>query len=269
VTDQDERVGTVESRWVWVRGRPMHYRASVDRTPADAPVVVLVHGMGVSSRYMVPTAERLAPHCRAYAPDLPGFGKGYKPRRALTLRELADALVDWMDAVGLERAALVANSFGCQLLADVAVRRPERVACAVLQGPTIDPAARSFGAQIGRWLLNTPGEAPSQGLILLRDYRDCGIPRLLRTFRYALEDRIEERLPLMRMPALVVRGARDRIVSQEWAQTVAELLPMGRLVVVPRAAHTLNYGAPRELARVVRGFLDGQRERHASTGCGV
>ena len=263
MTDRDERVGTVESRWVWVRGRPMHYRASVDPTPADAPVVVLVHGVGVSSRYMVPSAERLAPDFRAYAPDLPGFGKGYKPRRALTPRELADALVDWMDAIGLERAALVGNSFGCQIVADVAVRRPERVACVVLQGPTIDPAARSFGAQIRRWLRNTPGEAPSQGLVLLRDYRDCGIPRLLRTFHYALEDRIEERLPLVRRPALVVRGARDRIVSQEWAQTVAELLPMGRLVVIPNGAHTLNYGAPAAFVRVLRPFLDGARRAEA------
>lgn len=252
-----ERIGTVESRWVWVGGRPVHFRASVDPLPSGRLPVVLVHGVGVSSRYMVPTAERLAPHHPVYAPDLPGFGKTYKPRHVLTLRELGGALVGWMDAVGLERTALIGNSFGCQIVADVAVRHRGRVACAVLQGPTIDPAARTFGQQLWRWLRNTPGEASSQGLLIARDYLDCGIPRLLRTFRFALEDRIEERLPRMGMPTLVVRGERDRIVSQAWAETVARSLPNGRFVTIPGAAHTLNYAAPAAFVRVLRPFLAG------------
>src|ERR671910_2246631 len=54
-----------------------------DRPTEGRPPVVLVHGLVVSSRYMVPTLKRLAAYHRVYAPELPGFGEGEKPRRVL------------------------------------------------------------------------------------------------------------------------------------------------------------------------------------------
>ena len=64
------------------------------------------------------------------------------------------------------------------------------------------------------------------------------------------------------MPTLVVRGSRDQIVPQRWAEEAARLLPMGRLVVIPGAAHTANYSAPMELAHVTRAFLSEGRHAH-------
>lgn len=251
--------GTIESRWVRAGGELMHARVSTGPAGAGAPAIVLVHGIGISSRYMVPLAERLAPYYRVYAPDLPGFGLSDKPRQALDVPELADSLAAWMEAVGLGRATLLGNSFGCQIIAEFAVRYPRRIERAVLQGPTIDPKARSALRQIVRWQLDTPREPPSQALIMLRDYIDCGIRRLVRTFRYSLEDRIEEKLPRINVPTLVVRGGRDLVVPQRWAEEATGLLPMGRLVVVPGAGHTVNYNSPLELARVVRLFLGDDR----------
>ncbi len=60
----------------------MHARVSEDRSPEGRPAVILVHGLVVSSRYMVPTLRQLAPHYRVYAPDLPGFGKSTNPSRS-------------------------------------------------------------------------------------------------------------------------------------------------------------------------------------------
>jgi 2-hydroxy-6-oxonona-2,4-dienedioate hydrolase len=91
--------------------------------------------------------------------------------------------------------------------------------------------------------------------IVLRDYWDCGVPRLLRTFRFALRDRIEENLPRIHAPILVVRGGRDVMCPQPWAEEVTRLLPRGRLLVIPGGSHTLVYTAPLELVRVVRPFL--------------
>ncbi|HSK99505.1 MAG TPA: alpha/beta hydrolase [Rubrobacteraceae bacterium] len=253
--------GKLESRWTVVEGRSVHARAGVPaQTDGGSMPLVLVHGIGVSSRYMVPTIERLAPHYRVYAPDLPGFGRSYKPPRALNIGELADSLAAWMEAAGLRSAALLANSFGCQVVAELAVRHPERIEKAVLQGPTVDPAARTARQQIWRLLRNATTDPPSHALNIARDYRECGTRRLLGTVRYMLEDRIEEKLPRVRVPALVVRGARDPIVPQRWAEEVSALLPGGRLVVVPGAGHTMTYAAPLELARVVRPFLE---ETHA------
>jgi hypothetical protein len=105
------RSSAIQSQWTKIPGGTIHYRA-VSAAADEFPVVFLIHGLIVSSRYMVPTAERLAPFCRVYAPDLPGYGKSYKPGKVLTLSELADALADWMDALEMANAHLVGNSFG-------------------------------------------------------------------------------------------------------------------------------------------------------------
>ena len=97
-------------------------------SPPDAPAIVLVHGIGFSSRYLMPTIAQLAPHYRIYAPDLPGFGDSTKPWPVLNLQELVEVLVAWMDAVGLEQPVLLGNSVGCQIIVDVALRYPQCLA---------------------------------------------------------------------------------------------------------------------------------------------
>ena len=261
----EERLGRLESRCTEIGGRPIHARASLDAGARDAPPVVLVHGLLVSSRYMVPLARRLAPDFHVYVPDLPGWGRSFKPRRTLNVPELAEALGWWMDAAGLGRAALVANSFGCQIAAEFAARQPERVERLVLLGPTVDPRARSLVKTAARWLLNVPLEPPSLDLVVLRDLLDMGIPRTWRTIRIMLEDRIEEKLPRVQAPTLVVRGGRDTTVPQRWAVEATRLLPRGRLAVIPGAPHTLNYNSPRRVARLVRAFL-AEREAPVAVG---
>jgi 2-hydroxy-6-oxonona-2,4-dienedioate hydrolase len=243
----------------------MHARVSVDLAPARSLPIVLVHGIGVASRFMVPAAEVLAPYHRVYAPDLPGFGESDKPAHILNVVELTDALAEWTRAIGVGSAAFLGNSFGCQIVVDLAVRYPELVERAVLQGPTMDPRARTAWRQIARLLRNSRREPLSHGLISAREYPRCGFRRLMKTFHYALEDRIEEKLPHVRAPALVVRGSRDPIVPQRWAEEVASLLPEGRLAVIPGAPHTVVYDAPLELARLVLPFLGGDREGREPT----
>jgi 2-hydroxy-6-oxonona-2,4-dienedioate hydrolase len=79
----------------------MLVRASGGPAPEGRTAVVLVHGLVVSSRCMIPTAERPAPHHQVFVPDLPGFGRSEGPRRGLDVAGLSDALSDWMGEVGL------------------------------------------------------------------------------------------------------------------------------------------------------------------------
>ncbi len=211
----------------------------------------------MSSRYMMPLARHLASEFRVYAPDLPGFGLSEKPGRVLDVRGLSDALAAWMQTVGLRSAALVGNSMGCQVIVELALCHPELVKRVVLQGPTMDPRARNAPQQIWRLLLDTPRESPSLLPIELRAFLAAGAGRSWRTFRYALKDPVEEKLPEVRVPALVVSGSRDPISPRRWAEEVARLLPQGRLVVVLGAAHAANYSAPAEFAHAVRAFLAG------------
>jgi 2-hydroxy-6-oxonona-2,4-dienedioate hydrolase len=251
-----EPLGELRSRWVPAGEHRLHTRVS-EPLPAHAgkPTLVLVHGLVISSLYMVPTAVRLAPFFRTLAPDLPGFGKSSKPRRVLDIPELADALADWMEAVGLDAAVLVGNSLGCQISVDLAARYPARVRAMVLAGPTMDPAARSAPRQIGRWLVDWLQERPSLAVAHARDYYEAGLRRAWRTFQHALDDPIEDKLPLVHAPTLVLRGARDPIVPQAWIEQATALLPRGRMTVIPGGPHVVNYTTPLEFSRLVRGFV--------------
>lgn len=247
--------GWIESRWARVNGQLMHARITTSPARFEWPPVVLVHGIGVTSRYWVPTMLLLAPESRVYAPDLPGFGRTFKPQKTLSVTELSDWLAAWMRSFGIERVVLVGNSFGCQTAADFAVRYPEMTVCMVLVGPTTDPQAQTWYEQVLRWRQNTPREPPTHRWVSVQDYSDCGIPRILRTFAESLRDHIEGNLPHVQAPTMVVRGSVDDIVPRRWAEEAARLLPRGRLVEIPGAPHTINFSYPLELVRVLRPFL--------------
>ena len=68
-----------------------------------------------------------------------------------------------MAAIGLPRAALLGNSFGCQIAVECAVAHPERVSHLILQGPTTDPSARTLVRQLWRWVRNSrfDGQPPA------------------------------------------------------------------------------------------------------------
>lgn len=259
MTAKKRRTGRLESAWYELGGLRLHARVSVTPAPPGLPVV-LVHGLGVSSRYLVPTAELLARQYRVYAPDLPGYGKSEKPRQVLGVAAQADALAAWLRVAGIKRAMLLGNSLGCQIIVDLAARYPEYVARAVLLGPTMDSRARTTVQQVWRLLRDVPREPLSQPFLVIYDYARFGLLRAWRTFQDALRDPVEAKLPLVRAPVLVVRGERDPIAPQSWTEQMTRLLPDGRLAVIPGSGHTANYGAPEKLVRVVEPFLRAEAE---------
>lgn len=191
-----------------------------------------------------------------WAPDLPGFGATDAPERALDVVELADALVAWMDVVGLGRVAMLGHSLGCQVVGHVATRHPDRLDRAVLVGPTLDPSARSLVRQVGRLALDGPREPLAELPWVAADYLRCGPRRMLRTLCDAVAVDVEERLPQMHLPVLLVRGEDDPVAPQAWLEHAADLLPDARAAAVP-GAHGVNCSHPHELAAVVAPFLGG------------
>lgn len=249
------RLGLLAARHIRVDGRMMHTQISVDAVPDDRLPVILVHGLGMSSRYMVPLARHLAPHFRVYAPDLPGFGLSDKSRRALTVRELADALAAWTSAVGVERAAFVGNSLGCEVLVELALRHPQLIDRLVLQGPTPDPEARNLIRQAVGFLAIAPFERWSLAWVALIDYARGGIRRYILTLRSMVDNRIGEKVLRITQPTLVVWGTRDYIVPHAFVVGLAEALANGRLAVIPGAAHGINYSHPKAFTAVLLPFL--------------
>ena len=240
----------IESRWLEVFGLGVHAHVG-----GEGPPVVLVHGYGVSGTYMLPLARSLAPSFSVFAPDLPGYGRSQRPPTPLGIADLAVALAGWLDAAGVRCPAFVANSMGCQIVAELAVRLPGRVGPMVLIGPTVDPQRRATRHQLLAGLRDSAREPRSLLALAARDEAGFGVGALLATARSALADRIEERLPLISQPTVVVRGEHDGFVGQGWAESAAALLSHSRLVVVPGEPHAVHYTRPDVIAGIVHDLL--------------
>jgi 2-hydroxy-6-oxonona-2,4-dienedioate hydrolase len=201
---------------------------------------------------MLPLARELAPAHSVHVLDLPGHGQSEMPRTRLSISSLSVSVEDWLDAVGLERTAFVANSMGCQVVTDLAVREPHRVGAMVLIGPTVDPRRRSARHQLLSVLRDMGREPVSLVALTAEDEVGVGLPALLAMGRSALSDPIEDRLPLIDQPTTIVRGSNDGFTGDEWVRDIVRMLPNGRLVVVPGEAHAVHYTRPRLVARIVR-----------------
>jgi pimeloyl-ACP methyl ester carboxylesterase len=204
---------------------------------------------------MLPLARALGDRYSVLVPDLPGHGRSERPAEPLGIGGLAEALASCLDALGLERPALVANSLGCQVVTELAVRRPQRVGPLVLIGPTIDPERRQARRQVLAAVRDLTREPLSLLAVTAHDDAVMGPRALLATVRAAFADRIEERLPLIEQPVLVVRGERDPFVTADWAERAVALLRDGRLAVVPGAPHAVHYSRPDVVAALVAELL--------------
>ncbi|MCW8137335.1 MAG: alpha/beta fold hydrolase [Planctomycetota bacterium] len=113
------------------RGRPMHAWLGTAPCRRAAPWWSS-HGANASSRTMLPLLRGNLARARA-RPGPAGHGRSRAPA-ACGLHQAdaqADALIDWLDALEVEHAAFVGNSYGCQVIASFAARHPERTSCVV------------------------------------------------------------------------------------------------------------------------------------------
>lgn len=192
----------------------------------DGPAFILVHGLGVSSRYFQRAAAELARHGEVYLVDLPGHGSSPKPQRPVGIADHAAVLGGLLEAASPAHAVLVGHSMGAQVVARLVVDHPEVVDHVVLMAPTLDPRLRTAPRAIGRLLIDGFREPPIVNFVAITDYLiRCGMPFGLSQMPNILDDRPEDYLPRIEAKALVLVGDRDPIVSHDWAQTVADLIP--------------------------------------------
>jgi len=258
------RLFGLEDRWTTVEGNRVYARVG-EAGGAPRPAIVLLHGVGLSSRYMVPLARHLRRHLDVYALDFPGFGWSGKSREPPTVQEQADDLRKWMDAVGLRHASLLGNALGSQVAIDFAYRFPERVDKLVLTGASPDPRSRNVARLYSWQLMNMPFEPPPMQLIYMLDTMQTGIVRMLKTMDRTCDDPIETKLPSIRAETLVIRGKYDQVVPQSWAEYITHLLPRGKLVVVDRAAHCAHFSRAAQVARLTMELVLAQTTQRTAT----
>jgi len=123
----------VYHRTVDLDGIRMFYR---EAGPATAPAVLLLHGFPTSSHMYRDLIPVLAEKYRVLAPDLPGFGATQAPPRgvyAYSFDNLAKAVASFVDAVGLDRFAMMVFDYGAPVGFRLAAADPGRVAAIITQ----------------------------------------------------------------------------------------------------------------------------------------
>jgi pimeloyl-ACP methyl ester carboxylesterase len=223
-------------------------------TPTGGRPYVLVHGIGVSSRYFHPSAAQLAKYGTVYLVDLPGFGSAPNPRRDVTIADHAGVLARHLEAAGIANPILVGHSMGTQVVTQLVFDHPQVTDRIVLLAPTMDPAARGFWTATGRLMRDIlTREPPQVNAIVSVDYFfRCGIPYFLKQTKHLLADRIEDRLPLLDVKALVIRGDRDCICPPDWTHRVADLLKDCSYAEVP-GPHVIMFTDPPRVAAYIAG----------------
>ncbi|MFB4302310.1 alpha/beta fold hydrolase [Actinomadura sp. NTSP31] len=248
---------------------------------ASGTAVVLVHGAFESADTWSRVAPLLAARHRVYALDLTGWG--YSERRGpFDTAHQAAQLLGFLDAMGLDRAALVGHSSGAGVIAAAALKAPGRAAGLVfLDGDALDTGAGE-GADELRFLLRDPYRTTLTRLVVRSDWAirkiygaQCGpsCPRLdeagVRQWRRPFqlpgaEDavwrmqavvglpaaRVAE-LARIRTPKAVVFGAEDDVFSRGAPYETARRIGAPPPAIVPGARHLSLVSHPRQVADAV------------------
>lgn len=216
---------------------------------------VLVHGIGVSSRYFHPLAAELAASGRVFLVDLPGYGSAPNPRRDVTIADHADVLAGFLRRIEVPDPVIVGHSWGAQVVSMLAVRHPDVPRTVVLLSPTLEPPARTAGRAIGHLLHDALREPWAVRWIAFTDYLvRCGLRYLVRQLPHMLDDRPEERVARHAARTLVVNGDRDPIVSTPWARRLADAHPDGSFREV-RGPHVIMHTEPATIAQHITRFV--------------
>ena len=231
---------------VTIEHRPTTWGVMRSRTVGDpragVPEVVVVPGLAVAD-YLEPAVYQLGAWTRAHLVELPGFSGSGEPPHPLDVPQFADAVVQWLAGGGPGDVVLVGHSSGTQVAAHVAARRMPRVRALVLASPTMDPRFRSTRRMLLAWRRNHPFEPPSLDVEHTPERQRAGLRRVRQALRVHLADRLEDVVPRIAVPVLVLRGTDDRICTEAWARDLAGLAPDGRFRPVP-GAHSFVWTSP-------------------------
>lgn len=208
---------------------------------------MLVHGIGVSSKYFMPLAQQLSQKHRVICIDLPGFGYS-KSQGISSIGQHAHTVGKVIDALGLKNPVLIGHSMGTQVVMALNASRPTKFKELILIGPTVDPNKRSPLSHFYRLSSDSLREPPRLNKIVVGDYFRCGIRRYLKTLQYMLSDYIEDYLESSSARILIIRGSKDPIVQRAWATVAASLPKHGSYVEIPEAPHIAHYTHPKQVA---------------------
>ena len=248
----------------------------------SGPAVIFLHGSGPGATgwsNFGPNIVDLAESFTCYAPDMPGWGDSDPVTPAE--RNHVQSAVEFMDALGIEKAAFVGNSMGGATTIRFAVEHPDRISHAITMGAGAR-GVKMFGA----------GDGPTEGLKILRkgyqqpsmetmlelvdvmsfdsgDQREARAQARLDSLlahpehatNFLSGDRNPRDFPTedlvagITAPTLLVHGRDDRVVHYENSLRLVSLIQNSRLYLFNRCGHWAQVEHAQEFNRVVADFV--------------
>ncbi|MDQ0028665.1 alpha/beta fold hydrolase [Arthrobacter bambusae] len=224
-------------------------------TGATGPAVVLLHGIGVSHRYLQRLHGLLALTVDTYSIDLPGFGGTPAPEHVLTAAEHATYVLGALEQLGVLEFVVVGHSMGTQFAVEAARQQPQRIPHVVLMGPVVNDQRRSVARQalaLARDCLFF--ESPSSNAIVFTDYLRCGPGWYLKNLKVMMDYRIEARIGGVRAPVLVLRGAHDPVAPSEWCRRLVAGASTAQYLEISGTGHVVQHNRANEVADSILAF---------------
>ena len=225
--------------------------------------------------------------------DPPGHGLSDRLTRHFEFEACARCYVEILDALGMERAHIVGNSWGAMIGATITATYPDRVGCAVLMNGTASAAPRRQRLQIlaqkrlsvlvehlptrveerlvrpavERSILKLflgPTSRREQPQLVSR-VRELARSHDTRSVGFAAESIVVRRpdqhqlLSTINRPVLVLAGREDATFPVDEVRRMANAIPDAEFVVIERAAHLLAAEAPDHVNALIEDFLDRNR----------
>lgn len=242
-------------------------RTHVLQSGRGRPVLVLHPEFGAD--LWSPYHDQLAAYFRIIAPDHPGFGKSERPEWLDQIDDLVFHYLDLLDLLGIERVSIVGTSLGGWIAAAFAVAHPERLDRLVLAAPIgikvqgverydlfanpMEETLRHLFYDETRAAQIVPAEYGPD--VVARAYREFTTLARLAWNPYLYDRKLQERLPRVNTPTLIVWGQNDTFLPPEHGEALAALLPYGTLKVLPECGHLAPLEQSATFSRLVIDFL--------------
>lgn len=217
--------------------------------------------------------ETLAQNFDVIAPEHPGFGNVEKPQWLDSMRDLASFYLDLIDTLDLKSVHVAGFDFGGWCAAEMAIRNPGTMASLTVAGAPglslpeaggLDPFLRS---EEDRFTDNFQDPAKAEAertLQLTPETEDTRIANQMLIAQLAWNPRwhdpdLRKWLHRIRIPALIVWGAQDKVTPPAHGEEWQKLIPGARLETIAECGHVPQLEKPAELAALIAGFAGQQR----------
>jgi pimeloyl-ACP methyl ester carboxylesterase len=245
---------------------------------ADAPAIVLLHGVGANSMHWRYQLAGLSDRFRVVAWNAPGYilSDAFKTEWP-TCQDYADALSDFLAAVKLDRVNIVGNSFGSRVAQCFAIHNPARVIKLAMTGTGIGPKGMSeedkakviatregqiakggygFGARVNALVGKNASE---QTISLVRDVVRATSPRgFMHGVKLGMVDGYDPETVAAKVtaPVLMISGSEDRVNPiDKNAAVLAKAMPKARLEIIDGLGHLPEVEAPDKINGMLRAFF--------------